>query len=110
MKSLLSEGGRIFLDVNNRHNAHAYGWLRVLARICIDFLSPDEKRGNASYDWVIAGKTFPGMGHLFTSAEIERLIYDSGLIALSRIAVNYQTGKVSKLGLKGQLAYELAAR
>ena len=32
MKALLNPSGSIFFDVNNRHNAHAYGRMRVLAR------------------------------------------------------------------------------
>ncbi len=32
MKALLNPSGSIFFDVNNRHNAHAYGRVRALWR------------------------------------------------------------------------------
>lgn len=105
MKNYLSDRGRIFFDVNNRHNAASYGWLRVFLRIMVDKLRFDERRGNATYDWRIADKVYPGMGHLFTPREIESIIKESGLSILERGTVNYATGAVSNSSLMGQLVY-----
>lgn len=105
MRELLTDRGVIFFDVNNRHNASAYGLLRVFGRIVLDFLSPDERRGDASFDWKIGDKTFPAMGHLFTPDEIEGIISASGLKIRKRVAVDYAKGTKSLSLLKGQLVY-----
>jgi SAM-dependent methyltransferase len=105
MKELLAANGVIFFDVNNRYNAPAYGWARVLGRIVIDTLSPDESRGDASFEWRIGERTYPAMGHLFVPAEIERLIAQAGLAVKSRLAIDYATGARSRWALRGQLAY-----
>jgi 2-polyprenyl-3-methyl-5-hydroxy-6-metoxy-1,4-benzoquinol methylase len=108
MKSLLSDRGMIFFDVNNRHNAAAYGWFRVFGRIVIDAVLPDERRGDASFDWKIGDKVFPAMGHLFTPREIEGIIRESGLRIRERMVVDYTTGKTSRSPLRGQLVYMVA--
>ena len=108
MKNLLKDQGRIFFDVNNRHNASSYGRLRVLARIVIDAVYFDERRGNATFDWEINGKTYPGMGHLFTPREIESTIGESGLRVMERRSIDYATGIVSDSSLMGQLVYMIA--
>lgn len=107
MKENLSPNGRIFLDVNNRHNASSYGWLKVFGRILIDAILPDEKRGDASFNWEIGGKTFSGMGHLFTPFEIENIIKESGLTIEKRYAINYKNGRIGRTFLEGQLFYIL---
>jgi SAM-dependent methyltransferase len=106
MRELLAPAGALYFDVNNRHNAAAYGWLKVLARRCVDFLSPDERRGDASYEWRIGGRSLPAMGHLFTPAEIEGMIEASGLRVARRVAVDYATGGESRSPYRGQLLYQ----
>ena len=110
MKGLLSDRGVIFFDVNNRHNASAYGWGKVLGRIIIDTLHHDDRRGDASFDWRIGDKVFPAMGHLFTPAEIDTIITASGLRTDARIAVDYASGAVSRSPLRGQLVYRVMVR
>ena len=105
MKELLSGRGAIFFDVNNRHNAAAYGWLRVAGRVVVDFLDPDERRGDASYEWRIGEKSFPAMGHLFTPREIGRIIAAAGLVVRKRLAIDYETGARSDSPLRGQLVF-----
>ena len=107
MRGLLKEGGTLFIDVNNRHNAPAYGWLKVFGRSIYDALYSDETRGDASFDWRIGDKIFPAMGHLFTPAEIEGIIKDSGLKIKKRVAVDYATGRISAWPWKGQLLFML---
>ena len=106
MKRVLAPGGTVFLDVNNRHNARAYGRYKVLARRAIDFLSPDERRGDVAYEWRVGGASLPAMGHLFTPAEIEGIIVESGLEVTRRVAVDYATGGYSASPYRGQLLYQ----
>lgn len=108
MKALLSGRGVIFFDVNNRHNAAAYGWVKVIGRIILDTMQHDDRRGDANFDWKIGDKVFPAMGHLFTPGEIETIIRESGLRVRKRIAVDYTSGVASQSPLRGQLAYCLS--
>ncbi len=108
MKNYLTDKGRIFFDVNNRHNAAAYGWLRVFGRILIDTVYFNEKRGDASFDWKIGCNVYPAMGHLFTPLEVERIVRESGLHVQRKAAVDYATGEVSCSPLRGQLLYLVA--
>jgi SAM-dependent methyltransferase len=110
MKTLLSDRGIIFFDVNNRHNAAAYGWWKVIGRIVVDSVQHDDRRGDARFDWKIGDKVFPAMGHLFTPSEIETIIRESGLRVGERIAVDYTSGAVSRSLLCGQLLYLVAGK
>jgi 2-polyprenyl-3-methyl-5-hydroxy-6-metoxy-1,4-benzoquinol methylase len=105
MAGLLAPGGMLFLDVQNRHNAVAYGWGRVLARVALDTVFPDERRGDTSFDWNIGGDVVRGSGHLFTPREIRDLIDEAGLAPVHWTAVDYATGVRSKNPLCGQLAF-----
>lgn len=107
MCGLLAPDGVIFFDVNNRQNARNYGRLRVLGRVILDAVLPDERRGDEEFEWKIGGQSFPAMGHLFTPAEVEGVIRDSGLRVAERVAVDYSTGKSSTSVWGGQLVYEL---
>lgn len=105
MGRLLSDAGMLFFDVNNRHNAVAYGRCEVFKRRVLDCLWPDERRGDATFDWDIGDKIFPAMGHLFTPKEIEGIIRESGLQIKERVAVDYSNGEISKVPYNGQLLY-----
>ncbi len=107
MARLLSDRGRMYFDVNNRHNASAYGWLTVMGRLVLDYVAFDERRGDASFNWQIGEQTFPARGHLFTPAEIERIVRDSGLYIADKVAVDYASGKLSRSSLRGQLLYQV---
>lgn len=107
MKQLLADDGVLFFDVNNRHNASAYGKLEVLKRVIIDCVCPDERRGDAEFDWEIGDKVFPAKGHLFTPFEIEGIIKESGLQIKERVAVHYGNGEISHHPWRGQLLYLL---
>jgi len=107
MAGLLSAEGVLFVDVNNRHNAAQYGTLKILGRIVKDFLLPDEKRGDATFEWNVGNTKMISMGHLFTPREIEGLFIASGLKVRQRVTANYQDGTISKSVLKGQLLYTL---
>ncbi len=105
MRNLLAPAGRLFLDVQNRHNAAAYGRWRVYGRMLLDAAKPDERRGDTRFDWKVGDKRVRGAGHLFTPAEIHGLIEAAGLRIVRRAAVNYATGRMSASALDGQLAF-----
>lgn len=107
MAAKLGTEGRIMLDVNNRHNAMAYGRAKVLGRVIVDSLFFDERRGDATYEWKIGDKVFQGSGHLFTPSEIEKLFRQAGLKIMERLSVNYADGTVSRSPYQGQLFYIL---
>ena len=109
LRERLAPGGLIFLDVNNRHNASAYGRLKVWGRRCLDAVAFDETRGDAEYMTRIGGESIPSRGHLFTPAEIEALIAGAGLAVRERRAVHYLSGAVSLNPRQGQLFYVLEA-
>jgi SAM-dependent methyltransferase len=105
----LRPDGFMLLDVNNRHNASAYGRWAVCKRLLIDALAFDAKRGDASYEWKVGGQSFRSSGHLFTPAEIGKLFSQAGLRVRERLSVDYATGAVSRSPFQGQLFYVLAA-
>lgn len=109
MRTLLNPAGALFFDVNNRHNARAYGWLRVLTRRILDVSMPDERRGDAAFNWRIAGREILTRGHLFTPAEVANLLNAAGLRVARRIAVDYGSGAYSEVPWHGQLLYQAAA-
>ena len=109
MRRLLAAGGVIFLDVNNRHNAPAYGWLRVAGRMGLDAIRPDLRRGDAAVEWNIEGQRIAASGHLFTAAEVERLFRAARLRVDIRTAIDYATGAASQKIFRGQLVYRLSA-
>jgi SAM-dependent methyltransferase len=105
MHSVLAPAGVLFIDVNNRQNARNYGRWRVLWRVILDALMPDERRGDQVFEWKVGERSFPAKGHLFTPAEMEGIIRDSGLRVIRRVAVDYATGKFSASRWGGQLLY-----
>ena len=109
MRRLLTAGGTLFLDVQNRHNAAAYGWGRVLARVALDWLRPDERRGDTSFDWNVGGRTMRGHGHLFTPAEVGSLLQQAGFRVAESVAIDYATGERSHSSLRGQLVFACMA-
>jgi hypothetical protein len=108
IRRLLKPGGAAFVDVNNRHNAGAYGKLRVLGRIVLDAIDPRESRGDSTFEWNIRGERIPGKGHLFTVGEMDDLIAQSGLEVTQRVAIDYVTGAASRWFFAGQLVYRLS--
>lgn len=107
MRDRLAPRGRIFIDVNNRYNAPAYGWLKSLGRAAYDLFNPADENGDVEFVWRIAGRLIPGRGHVFTPREINRLIADAGLRIERRYVIDYQTGRQSRVCFAGQLLYEL---
>lgn len=107
IRNKLASDGIFIMDVNNRHNAMAYGTLNVIKRIIVDTIDFKESRGDAHYDWKIGEKIYSGFGHLFTPTEIEKLFNKAGLKIKKRVSLNYQSGQISQSPYKGQLFYIL---
>lgn len=107
IKTKLRASGSVLLDVNNRHNARAYGRLKVLKRRVIDALAFDERRGDVHYEWTIGNESVPSSGHLFTPSELTRLFSRAGFRVAERLSVNYATGEVSTSPFEGQLFFHL---
>ncbi len=107
LKDKLAPGGSILLDVNNRHNALAYGRWNVAKRRLLDAVAFDEKRGDVHYQWKIGNESVPSSGHLFTPGEMAGLFERSGLRVAERLSVNYATGAVSTSPFDGQLFFRL---
>lgn len=110
MRRLLAPGGQIFCDVNNRHNARAYGRTRVMLRRLIDGVMPDDRRGDAHFEWQVAGERIAASGHLFTPREVRSLVETAGLSVAEELAIDYVTGEPSACPREGQLLYRLATR
>jgi SAM-dependent methyltransferase len=105
----LSLGGSIFLDVNHRYNASAYGWCKTFSRILYDFISPSESHGDVIVSWTPAGLAIRTSGHVFTDAEMKQLVLRAGLKVVQRWVVHYESGAQPNLALRGHLLYQLAA-
>lgn len=105
MAALLAPGGRLFLDVNNRYNAPAYGRVRVAWRMLLDWLRPDDRRGDVRFAWEVGGRRIPASGHLFTPAEMRGLFARAGLAVLACQNIDYVTGQRSRLPWRGQRLY-----
>lgn len=109
LRQHLAAGGVIFLDVNNRHNASAYGASRVWWRRIADALLFDEKKGDATYVTHVDGANVSSMGHLFIPKEMNRLFFESDLSVRRCWAVDYRSGAISFDPGRGQLCYALEA-
>ncbi|MGZ2259835.1 class I SAM-dependent methyltransferase [Roseobacter sp. A03A-229] len=104
LNSLLCAGGRLFIDVNNRHYV-GYGRLKVLGRRIIDTLRPDYSRGDVQFNWAIDGVDYPASGHFFTPAEMRDLLTTAGFLIDESKATDYVTGAISSDLTQGQLFF-----
>lgn len=110
MGLLLSAQGQLFLDVNNRYNARAYGWLPAFRRAVYDLFRPSDLNGDVSFSWQIGERLIHSSGHVFRPKEMSGLIESAGLKVIRRYIVDYQTGERRQFAFEGQLFYELAKK
>jgi SAM-dependent methyltransferase len=108
LRALLSPTGRLFLDVNHRYNAAAYGWRRTLLRMVHDLILPSEKNGDVIASWQAGSERIRTRGHVFTQRELSRLFKQAGLKVKARWIVDYETGQERRLSFSGNLLYELS--
>jgi len=107
LKTLLTPSGRIFLDVNHRYNARAYGWPKTALRMVYDFFSPLETNGDVVVSWQEGEKQIRTRGHVFTQRELLHVFSDAGLAVKSRWVVDYRSGELHSNPLMGNLLYQL---
>jgi SAM-dependent methyltransferase len=107
MRAKLADRAALFVDVNNRYNASAYGWARTLGRFAYDLIRPSETNGDVEVVWTSGDAPIRFRSHVFTPREIERLFADSGLTIRNRWVVDYRTGAERRRVYEGQLLYEL---
>jgi SAM-dependent methyltransferase len=110
MCEALTPNGRLFIDVNNRYNAPAYGWLKSFRRMAYDWVSPADENGDVEFIWHVDNQAIPGRGHVFTPREMRRLIRAAGLRIERLYVIDYQTGRQKRGCFQGQLLYELVKR
>jgi 2-polyprenyl-3-methyl-5-hydroxy-6-metoxy-1,4-benzoquinol methylase len=109
MRALTLPGGMIFLDVNNRYNANAYGLVRTLFRAAYDLVQPGTTNGDVELRWEVAGRTITGSGHVFTPREMRRLFDAAELKIEQTFSIDYDTGAIRRYRFQGQLFYLLRA-
>jgi SAM-dependent methyltransferase len=109
MRALLNPGGRLFLDVNNRYNARAYGWARTGGRFIKDCLQPSELNGDVAITWQIGDGQIRATGHVFTPREMRALLGEARLGVVRRHVFDYASGAQRRFAFEGQLLYELAS-
>lgn len=107
-RKLLSPHGSLFIDVNHRHNASAYGWAKTLWRIAHDGMFWRCQDGDVTVSWNVGGRPIRTRGHLFIEKEVQGLCRRAGLVINQCWAVNYETGSVQDSSLLGNLLYRLS--
>ena len=108
IRSLMSPGGALILDVNNPYNAAAYGWLSLARNVLGKVL---HRRGAGDFvasRWN-SGRRLATVVHLFTRREILALCREAGLTPVSVRYVNYETGDVNAGQLSGQICLVMQA-
>lgn len=94
MSNVLNDGGRIYMDVSNRHNIKHYGWKTVFKNVLADCLRPNSDNGTLSYDIrVAADKSIRAHSHFFNPTELLPLFANAGLRLVKTTYIDYATGK-----------------
>ncbi|GAA3853347.1 class I SAM-dependent methyltransferase [Streptomyces sedi] len=91
IRELLTPGGVLVFDVNNRYNAVAYGRLSALRNVARDRLRSGSGDFTASYrngDRVLHTSV-----HLFSPSEVARLLRESGFRVARMAFRDYSTGQ-----------------
>ena len=107
LKTLLTPAGRIFVDVNHRYNARAYGWAKTALRMLYDFFSPAEINGNVVVSWRDGDCQICTRGHVFTERELLHIFTRAGCAVKTRWVVDYRSGELQRSGWRGNLLYQL---
>ena len=110
MRSLLTPHGSIFLDVQNRYNAHRYGWTKTLARYVRDRFLPSAEVGDVVVRWPTSAGDIRTYGHVFTPREIRSLVQEAGLQQKQIRFIDYETGEERNSQFAGSIFLELAAQ
>lgn len=109
IRGLVAPEGRIFIDVNNRYNAGAYGAWRCVRNMVLDAVRRSDRTGDISFTLRVGDEAVPSSTHLFSPFEIRRLIRDAGLRVVDELFVDYRTGRTRWSVFAGQMLFQLAA-
>ena len=107
LRGLLAPSGAIFLDVNHRYNAAAYGGAKTLLRMAYDGLFPSERNGDVIVRWPVGDGYIRTRGHVFTQTELHELFRGSRLTIKKKWIVHYESGEQRTLPVFGNLLYQL---
>lgn len=99
-KQLLSDDGRLILDVNNRYNISEYGQASVMANLSADL------RGRLDSGWFQLGQddNFTEV-YVHAPQEIDCMAAEAGLEVEKVYYVDYTTGEIHPTFFEGQLLY-----
>lgn len=108
MRSLLSPAGRLFVDVQNRYNARAYGKVATLGRWLLDCIVPSPENGDVTVRWKNGEAEIATYGHVFTPQEMADLAIRAGLEIVRREFVDYATGEIRSSQFAGSMFFVLS--
>ncbi len=108
MKALLSPTGRLFLDVQNRHNARAYGAIPTFGRWLCDAIAPSSHNGDVTVHWRTSEGELLTYGHVFTPKEISDLFREAGIKIVKKDFVDYATGELCTSRFVGSMFFVLS--
>lgn len=108
MKNLLTENGKLCIDVNNRYNISEYGVFSVIKNICKDIFISVNETGNFLLKVKNNNVILQTRVHIFTVHEMISLFKKSGLKVVQRKVINYQNGEEKSFLFQGQLFFILS--
>lgn len=97
---LLREGGKFFIDVNNRYNINAYSFKNVVTNVCKDVLHIPHR----GYFSIGKGEDATQV-YIHHPFELERLAKSCGLKLIEKTYINYSSGIIESKFYKGQVFY-----
>ena len=104
---LLTQRGRIFIDLSHRYNARHYGLAKTAARYVGDHLWPRETQGDVVVAWHDGPEPIHTFGHVFTDSEVRGMCRTAGLDVERRFVIDYATGREHRHASQGHLLYVL---
>ena len=110
MSNLLSENGKLYIDVNNRHNVSEYGLLPVIRNMLKGVFLFYRKTGDFLLQVKNGETLLQTKVHIFTAREMDRLIKNSGLEVVQRKIIDNKNGKDRESVFQGQLFFILSKK
>ena len=108
MRELISPGGNLFLDVQNRYNARRYGTIKTLGRMAYDLFHPSPDNGDVAVRWETASGGVSAYGHVFTGKEVLQLFEAAELNVQKSFFVDYGTGQITSNPFAGSMLFILS--
>ena len=109
VRNVLGSGGTLLLDVNNRHNGKAYGFIRSRFRYFRDLLWFCESSGDAVYSVKVGNRAELCCGHIFTTEELLDLFPADDWACLEVEYIDYQSGEAATDRFSGQILIRATA-